>query len=298
MITSFRFYKEFLSILLLLYSFSGFSQQAVLDNTFGNKGIQINPYPWEGVIRKLIRGEEKSGSIKALGLPEFNMEIRIGIIKFNAHGLYDSSYGENGKQIIPMEVYKDSAFHELYSLRKYESITETKDGHLITAGSEPVNYKKGVVLFKYNIAGKLDSSFGTRGRVFTGIETKDEIIVTDIIETNNGKLYISAISYLPSGKKVAVLRYSNTGKLEKVIYLNNKNTPANFTPMQIIETENNKILISGNQKINDKYYLILFKMDYDGNPDKEFGTRVLLNTKTKFPENLFLTLRSLIKKII
>jgi uncharacterized delta-60 repeat protein len=283
MIASVQVYKKLLSFFLLFYSFSCFSQQRILDNKFGNKGIQINPYPWEGVIRKLINGEEKTGSIEALGFPEFNMEIRIGIIKFNVQGLYDSSYGENGKSIIAMEVYKDSAFHELYALRKYEAISKTKDGHLITAGSELVNYKKSIVLFKYNIAGKLDSSFGTRGKVFTSIETNDEIIVTDIIETNNGKLYISSISYLPSGKKVAILRYSNTGKLEKIIYLNNKTTPANFTPMRIVETGNNKILISGYQEIKDKTYLILFKMDYDGNPDKEFGNRGVIEYRSKIP---------------
>jgi uncharacterized delta-60 repeat protein len=176
-----------------------------LDNTFGNAGKVITTLKHRSTISSItIQMDGKilaGGSVYGSGM-SYLTDSGYSVVRYNANGGLDSSFGVNGITLIKMS-------NGLGYLKK---LLVKPNGKIVTAGSvSTMTFQSLPVLVQLNSNGTLDSSFGTNGKV-EGYNNDIEVI-TDMAIGKDGKIYATCqlrnsfyygdfmlIRYLESGK--------------------------------------------------------------------------------------------------
>ncbi len=171
---------EYSDIVLIRYNIDG-----DLDSTFGINGIVTTGSDsanyWAGSI-----AIQTDGKILAAGSSElYPIYTKFALIRYNANGQIDSTFGNNG-------ITTTSILTSNYSYEK--SMVQQADGKIILVGYSENNFD-GLVLARYNYEGYLDSSFGINGILITNInmysaansaniQTDDKLIVAGWLDGN------------------------------------------------------------------------------------------------------------------
>lgn len=254
-------------LLLLLVFAKGFSQNAVLDTTFGVNGKVTTSFG------SLITGIgdlaiQSDGKIIALG--NINNYLGFGLARYNVDGSLDSSFGTNGKVI-------NTDFFQCRS----SGFKLTSDGKIIVAASRRLGQFSGedILLIKYNSNGTLDSSFGQNGYVVTDLNSSIEY-TSDISIQSDNKIIVSSL-------RRKIIRYTDLGALDTTFGVNGIVTLSplgtNISPSldsneyinDVRQQSNGKIIISGitdRNHVPEDWDSYLLRLNIDGTIDTTFGT--------------------------
>ena len=157
-------------ILLAAYSFAykdtttnytviKFNANGKEDLSFGKNGIAVAPFRAQGYAVVNAIAVQKDGKIVLGGALDkvYITSTDFGIVRFNATGSIDSSFGNNG-----------SVLTDFGGFDYVNSLALQADGKIIAAGVNRYNGLSYFALSRYNKNGKLDISFGSNGKVLTG----------------------------------------------------------------------------------------------------------------------------------
>ncbi|NNV57010.1 T9SS type A sorting domain-containing protein [Limnovirga soli] len=146
----------------------------VIDNTFGENGKVIAP--WGGLAFANDVLVQPDGKIITCGS---SGGIAV-IARYFPNGIPDSAFGTNG-------VISNSFG---FASTSFKNVSLDKSASIIAAGSAGDGIGNNMLLVKYNLIGKLDSSFGVGGKT--------------VITFNEGFSRVSAIGLQKDGKIVAM----------------------------------------------------------------------------------------------
>jgi len=222
------------------------------DSSFGNNGTTIVDF--QNIDRATAIAIQADGKIVVAGCSYdniFQANGDIAVVRLDANGEPDSTFGENGKILRASETAQEDC-----------SLAIQKDGKIITAG----NSRGDFILLRFETNGKIDSSFGTDGEAITDFGDNDWI--ESIALQDDGKIVATGIS----GYQNAVLaRYLQTGLLDSA-FKNGKILTSGYGSVgsSVAIQQDGKIIVGGYLWV-DNYDCYMLRFDQDGTADSSFG---------------------------
>jgi uncharacterized delta-60 repeat protein len=154
---------------------------------------------------------QANGKIVAAGYA-LRLNFQAALIRYNADGTLDLSFGDNGKVM--------TAFYPTTSSR-FSAVALQKDGKIVTAGLTDNGTDNQFALARYADNGELDTSFGLQGKVTTGFPS--DIQATSLALQQNGKIVAGGIrlkNAFDASADFILARYTSAGDLDSGFGLN------------------------------------------------------------------------------
>ena len=173
-----------------------------LDSSFGNGGVALAP---SGITNRLESvAILPDGKIIGGGSLSDGSNTGFGLIKFNADGSVDTSFGNGGITIIP--VGSGSA---------RGGLAIQANGKIVLTGYASNGTDNDFALVRFNANGSLDTSFGNAGKVLTPFNNGSSDIANDTALQNDGKIVLAGFAEISVNggftSDFAVARYIGDG---------------------------------------------------------------------------------------
>lgn len=168
-----------------------------LDAAFNDSGYAIyNHLEFDYIKGMAIQPDDK---ILLSGSSDLST---IGLIRHNANGTVDQTYGNNGAIVA-------TGYDSTY--QRYSTLSIQSDGKALLAySSYPINGdtvnndENWLHIQRYNTNGTLDNTFGVGGNKIISFDDY-ELLATRIVPMDNGSIIISGIRYAGFGTQEAIL---------------------------------------------------------------------------------------------
>ena len=188
------------------------------------------------------------------------------VVRFNANGTLDTSFGTNGVVTEDLDAFNDS----------FNSVVVQSDGKILAGGtsSDPNNSSSGrFALARYNANGTPDTSFDGDGKAFTDFDGGASAINSLALQSD-GKIVAGGNA---SGfvSDFALARYNTDGTLDTGFGTNGRIT-TDFAGdadsiNSIVVQSDGKILAGGEAQSEDGIAGVLARYNINGTPDTSFG---------------------------
>lgn len=172
-----------------------------LDLSFGSSGKVITDFfnNEDGAYAIAIQSD---GKIVVAGYsrtpPSYHSDFAMA--RYNSDGSLDLSFGSGGKVVTDFGGKDDVAY----------AVAIQGDGKIVAVGSAEVGFYPTFGLVRYNIDGSFDSTFGTGGKIVTGIGSSFAVASALVIQVD-GKIVVVGRA---EGYFAAIARYNPDGTLD------------------------------------------------------------------------------------
>jgi uncharacterized delta-60 repeat protein len=240
-----------------------YQQDGTLDESFGKGGI---------VTTSLSGGDDCStaiaiqddGKILASGTSHNGTSKDFALLRYNANGSLDASFGKEGIVINSIQTGDDNA----------SGIAIQKDGKIVVAGSSNNGNSNDFALIRYNPNGTLDKSFGKKGIIVTSLQTGNDDVAGFTLQPD-GKILVSGSSNNGKSNDFALARYNVNGTMDPdfgtggvvMTSLGNGNDDGSGIALQ----KDGKIIVSGSSDNGTSKDFAMVRYNANGKPDASFG---------------------------
>jgi uncharacterized delta-60 repeat protein len=196
----------------------------------------------------------------------------FALVRFNADGSPDTSFGSNGKVTTDFSNGSDAC----------SQVRVLSDGKILAAGTEVSNAGKDFGLVRYNADGTLDATFGSGGKTHTDFGMGNDDTCSDMVVQPDGKIVL--VGYTDSGSSFdyAIARYNADGTLDTSFNATGRQT-VDFAATHDIATSvalqaDGRIVLAGYSIVGGTYEFSLARLNSDGSLDTTFGAGGLVTT--------------------
>ncbi len=187
-----------------------YKSNGILDSSFAVNGIlRTQNMIYSGLTTVHLQSDGKI--VTGENVLDFSTYYsNFGVTRLLPSGLYDSSFGINGQVLTDFYGNIDNLY----------SVAILNNGSIIAAGGTIENAVNGsyIALVKYNINGKIDSTFGSNGKVTTKLG-ETGVFANKVMEQEDGKLIISGQT---DAGNVLVARFKANGTIDSSFGINGK----------------------------------------------------------------------------
>jgi uncharacterized delta-60 repeat protein len=218
---------------------------------------------------------QKDGRIIIAGFATTSTNMDFALVRYNADGSLDSSFGTSGKVTTDFSKGPDNA----------PAVALQSDGKIIAAGRARTSWSGfDFALVRYNADGSIDSSFGTGGKVTTDLGGNAEGIRAMAIQSDARIVVAGFTSYKETNLNFAVARYQADGSLDTSFGKGGK-VITDFSPgfedaahSVAIQSDGRIIAVGHSVQGGANYDFALARYNTDGSADSSFGNQGLLLT--------------------
>ncbi|HKQ40821.1 MAG TPA: hypothetical protein VJ063_22325 [Verrucomicrobiae bacterium] len=241
-----------------------------LDTAFGVEGKVITTLP--GPVNATALRIQSDGKIIFAGTVLASSGGDFFVVRQNADGSPDSSFGTNGVVITDFGGYDEA-----------HGMVIQQDGKIVVAGGANYNFVNtgNFALARYNVDGTLDTSFGSNGKVQTGVGAGISIANAIMIQ-RDGKLVAAGKGfYVSTLASFAVARYNINGTPDTTFDGDGQTiTPigggafATSVALQLgtdTFTNPDKIVVAGNATFDGNVDFAVARYNLNGSPDTTFS---------------------------
>ncbi|MEZ0318206.1 MAG: cadherin-like domain-containing protein [Methylophilaceae bacterium] len=244
------------------FSLTRYNPNGSLDPTFGTGGKVTTLLGDTATNRSMLI--QADGKILVAG----DADTNSAILRYNANGSLDSSFGINGKVITPVGPFNDGIY----------SITQQPDGKIIAVGDGTGNHS----MVRYNIDGSLDSGFGNSGIVITNVGSTAGGGYNrghSVALQPDGKIVVAGFVDVQNVEDFSVVRYNADGSLDITFSGDGKVATAIRSggidvAYSVIAQPDGKILVTGTSELSDNTQLVLVRYNPDGSLDSAFDSHI------------------------
>jgi uncharacterized delta-60 repeat protein len=251
-----------------------------VDTSFGGGTGRVLVPTWYATVTTPV--ELADGKI-LVGTSTGGTNADFKIIRLNADGSVDSTFGTNGSAVVPVGTNNDL-------LRR---IAVDANGKIVIAGQVDSATGKDMAVVRLNANGSLDTTFNGTGKMTVAVASGTNQ-VSALALTADGKVLVGG--FAPgTGSPMALVRVNADGTLDSTFGSSGVLTviggagPSQVTAIQVLAS--GKILVGGNARTstvagadNDP---VLMRLNADGSPDTSFGTNgVVKSHPTDANDNL------------
>lgn len=245
------------------FALARYNSNGTLDNTFSSDGKTTSDFG-TGWCEAYAVALQTDGKIIAAGFFEDDSDD-FGLIRYNANGTIDNTFGVNGFVRTDFEGKDDYV----------NAIKVTTDGKIVAAGSSETDAYDAFALARYKADGTPDSSFSEDGKVITSIGTADDSAWSMAIQPD-GKIVAGGSSYNSTTKDdFSLARYNVDGTLDEDFGVNGAVITDFFggydNAYSIALQTDGKIVVVGSSNYGNNY-LALARYDSTGKPDSSFNS--------------------------
>jgi len=197
------------------FAVARYLSDGTLDASFGTGGKVITKFENrpDGMAPGEVSADANSvavqpdGKIVVAGYANIEGEEDFALVRYNANGTLDTSFGTGGKVITDF-TRDDSTF----------SVAVEPDGKILVAGMADVSRGYGFALVRYNSNGTLDASFGAGGIVTTDFGLLDQgfsvAYAASLAVQPDGGIVAAGRAYFNGGFHSGLARYNSDGTLD------------------------------------------------------------------------------------
>jgi uncharacterized delta-60 repeat protein len=214
-------------------------QSGSLDAAFGDNGhTLVDPSAQnrddESAVKVLIQSDGKRVVL-------VDRSPYIQLIRINADGSYDDSFGEGG--------FSQAANLSLSGTRGSSAALQS-DGKIVATGETDwnINTLTDFGLVRWNTDGTLDASFGTQGMVTTNFGYWEEGMIVRV--QADGKILVAGETDINSVTYLAFARYNSDGSPDSSFGFNGKHVNPIFSDVELIDMEltaDGKLMVLGDK---------------------------------------------------
>jgi uncharacterized delta-60 repeat protein len=162
---------------------------------------------------------QPDGKIVVAGQTYDGSQFAFALVRYNPDGKLDTSFNGTGKVVTAIAPGYDQA----------NALVLQPDGKLVAAGASHIGSQFVYSLARYNPNGKLDTNFGTGGKVTTPIGSILDVAETLVLQPD-GRLIAAGYSYQGPARVFSLARYNPNGKLDTSFGSEGKVTTALGSP--------------------------------------------------------------------
>ncbi|MFN9436542.1 MAG: delta-60 repeat domain-containing protein, partial [Planctomycetota bacterium] len=211
------------------------------------------------------------GKIVVAGYAYNGSNNDFALVRYNADGTLDTSFGTGGKVTTNIGTSTDNSY----------SVTIQPDGKIVVAGLSSISGTNNFALVRYNADGSLDNSFGTGGIVTTDIGASHDNGYSVTLQPD-GKIVVGGSASNGSDLDFALVRYNADGTIDTSFGTGGKSTTSFGTGIDLCNSvtmqPDGKIVLAGYAKTGTTDVFALMRCNADGTLDTSFGIDGKLTT--------------------
>ncbi len=253
-----------------------------LDPTFGINGRVITSFPGIANLAEAlaIQSDGKivvAGSTVEVAVGPVNVRGDMAIVRFNANGSLDTSFGNGGLAKARFGQRFDSA----------NAVAIQGDGKIVAAGIATFFFNPRFGLARFNTDGSLDTSFDFDGKVdspFGGGEIGIGSFATALSVLADGRIVAAGTV---GTNRLALVRYQANGEEDQTFGVNGRTVDtvnAAGANAMVIQPDG-RIIVAGRTGFAEAADFLLARYDANGARDLTFGTDGLAITDINATEN-------------
>jgi uncharacterized delta-60 repeat protein len=213
---------------------------------------------------------QSDGKLVAVGETNTNGNWNFAVVRYNANGTLDSTFGVGGKVTTPVGTRDDAAY----------ALAIQPDGKILVTGETDAGSNYDVALVRYNTNGTLDSTFGAGGKVTTPIGSRDDT-ASAVAVLPDGKIVVAGDTAASGDNHFALARYTPSGTLDSSFGTGGKVTTIfgtlSFLYAMAVQADQ-KLVVAGETLIAGTTDFALARYNPNGTLDATFGNSGTLAT--------------------
>lgn len=191
--------KKIFTLLSSVLFTLGFSQDGVLDTTYGNSGFFVYNSGAYGQCLEIDTNQK-------MVVGTYNMSQTFKFYRFTSSNQLDTTFGSGGSTTVNL----GGVDAVLYDMKIQPNGKIVAVGYWENAGSAN---RKDFIIIRLNADGTLDTSFNGTGKQTVAFGTNEDVANAVAIQ-NDGKILVAGHSFTGSYKDVAVARLNTDGTLD------------------------------------------------------------------------------------
>jgi uncharacterized delta-60 repeat protein len=245
------------------------NHNGTLDSSFADSGILRTQFPAGNALHStlLIQPDGKILiTLRDFYAPVSKPSSDFIVLRFNADGSLDNSFGINGKATADFSGAKDVS----------QTMALQADGKIVVAGGTSLS-NSSFALARFNPDGTLDNTFNTSGQVVTNFPGVGNTISAISIESN-GKIVVAATVGTSKDTDIRLARYNSDGSLDSSFGMDGSVTTDldNYEETKsLLVQADGKLLVVGTKFPAYLEYtqsdIFIVRYNSDGSLDKSFG---------------------------
>jgi len=251
----------FTLFILMVILNQSYSQTGKLNQSFGDSGKVLTGYnnAQSTSYASAMQTDNKTvvaGNYDSIGIDGFL------ILRYTATGQLDNSFNNNGKVVINFG----------YDIQEAYSVAVQPDGKIVVAGYGETgmfdeNYD--VVAARLSTNGKLDSTFGTNGKVLLDFGTDER--GNSVCLQPDGKIIIGGIY---NNSDFLTVRLKTNGSLDSMFGNNGKviSTFNQLSSIASVAIQSDGKIVVGGIKGGTVSMFVIARYNSNGTPDNSFGS--------------------------
>ncbi|MCH8903888.1 MAG: T9SS type A sorting domain-containing protein [Bacteroidetes bacterium] len=173
-----------------------------LDNSFSEDGTVTTDFGYYDYIYSIAL--QSDGKIVAAGTSYNGTNWVFALARYNTDGELDTTFSEDGKVRTAIGTEKDLAY----------SVAIQPDGKILLAGNSKNGTYTDFAIVRYNVDGKLDSTFNSDGIVTTDFENFSDGARSVAIQKDGKILAAGHASNWAGQGELGMVRYNSDGTLD------------------------------------------------------------------------------------
>lgn len=174
-----------------------------LDTSFGSGGSVLTNVSG-GIDYANDVAIQSDGRIVLGGQAEIGTKNQFAMVRYNADGSLDPSFGSAGVVLTDVSPGNDAIY----------SLSIQSDGKIVAAGRGAVSNKLRVALARYQPDGSLDNSFGSGGKVTVDITSTNGEVAYDVATLPDGMILAAGWGLVNNKNQFLLARYNPAGGLD------------------------------------------------------------------------------------
>jgi len=252
------------------FAVARYNTDGSLDTTFGTGGIVTTSISIGDKANAVAI--QSDGKIVAAGYSNNGSLTSFALIRYNANGSLDTTFGTGG--IVTNTIVSG------YS--NASGIAVQADGKIVLAGSCNDGSKLDFAVARYTANGSLDTTFGTNGVVATSVGSTSDIANSVAIQPDGKIILAGASSNSSYNSDFALVRYTADGLLDTTFGTGGVVVTAivsgNDTPYTVAVLTDGKIIAAGYSYNGSNEDFALVRYIAGGSLDTTFGTGGIVTT--------------------
>jgi uncharacterized delta-60 repeat protein len=214
---------------------------------------------------------QPDGRIVAVGWSNNGSIDAFAVVRYNADGSLDGTFGTGGKVLTTLGNQSNQAF----------GVVLQPDGKIIVAGLSMNDGVQQVAVVRYNANGSLDTSFDGDGKVVTPLGSTCE--GRDVVLQSDGKIVVGGDYWSGTDTDFILLRYNSNGNLDTSFGTGGVVTTAQAGRHDeaacVALAPGGKIVLGGYYQLNTARVLLLARYNTDGTLDTSFSVDGIVTTQ-------------------
>lgn len=251
--------KFYLLFLFMVAATATNAQSGAVDESFGNNGF-VNTVingTYNVTRATVVQPDGKIVVVGQAGEPSTYIAVAA---RFNTDGSIDTSFGEDGKVLMPIGSMKSFA----------TDVALQADGKIVMSGYTWDNVTGDIFALRLNTDGTFDNSFGSNGvaLVDNGSDVSEAVAIQD-----DGKILVGGYT----NDNFTVARFNTDGSLDTTFGTNGWSITTfsiGSSYVKDVKIQNDGKIVLGGFLIDDLsiFEMALARLNSDGSIDNSFGT--------------------------